>query len=206
MVLYYECPWDLQLKILNNVSIMLLNSREAAIFSIRWKEGKLSRVQVIRTQQMVERRWPGLDGWKCHLYGETLRAGRRPYNAIWSIWLYDGVCQIESSAVAFSRQIQGASSRKCAHPSHLWTTDVCVQNVKWYVRRQLPIGITVGIRIPERGMMEEEGWPRTPDRCRSFFTFLKYQVPSRRSCLTLGNRTFTAAWKPWQKAAVRLVL
>lgn len=143
-------------------------------------------------------------GWlEMSPYGETLRAGRRPHNAIWSIWLYDGVCQIEGSAVAFTRQIQGASSRKCAHPSHLWTTDVCVQNAKWYVRRQLPIGITVGIRIPERGMMEEEGWPRTPDRCRSFFTFLKYQVPSRRSCLTLRNRTFTAAWKTLAKSSCK---
>lgn len=32
---------------------------------------------------------------------------------------YYGVCQIEGSDVAFSRQIKGALSRKCAHPAHL---------------------------------------------------------------------------------------
>lgn len=68
-------------------------------------------------------------GWlEMSPYGETLRAGRRPHNAIWSIWLYDGVCQIESSDVAFSRQnSRSVVSEMCPPIASLNSRCVCAE-------------------------------------------------------------------------------
>lgn len=143
MVLYYECPWDLQLKILNNVSIMLLNKREAVIFPFTER-----RENCLNSKSSRQNRW--LDGGKCRLMEKTSTQCHLGY----LVWF--GVCQIENSDGAFSRQIKGVLSRKMCPPiASLNSRCVCAE-CQVIRETAAPYWHHCRIRIPERGTMEEK--------------------------------------------------